>query len=76
MKTGFITNKFLLIYYGTLPCNCCPFSTFFLIQVVDIEPLRKYPVHRWFSPVVMSIEHNLPVVNCETPYSPVHMNAA
>ena len=44
--------------------------------MVNIALLRKSPVHKWWSTVVKSVEHNSPVVKWETPYSPVHMNAA
>ena len=55
--------------------TCFHFLPFFS-QVVNIEPFRKSPVHKWYSPVVKSIEHNSPVMKWETPCSPVHMNAA
>ena len=74
MNSGFIANIFWSIYYGTLPCNRCPFSTIFL-QVLNMDLHRKSQVHRWCSPVVKSIEHNSPVVKWETLYLPVHMNA-
>ena len=70
-----LQTHFLSIYYGTVPCNFCPFFVTFL-QLVNIEPLRISPVHRWRSPVVKSIKRNSLVVKWETPYSPVHMNAA
>ena len=44
--------------------------------MVNIEPLIKSPVHRWCSSVLKPVEHNSPVVKRDTPYSPVHMNAA
>ena len=45
-------------------------------RVVNFKPLRKSLVHRWCSAVVKLIEDNSRVVKWETPYSPVHMNAA
>ena len=75
MNNGFFTNIFLSIYYGILFCNFCPFSEIFA-QVVNIEPLRKSPVHMWHSPVVKSVKRNSPVVKWETLHSPGHVNAA
>ena len=34
-------QTYLSIYYGTLPCNFCPFSTISFSHVVKIEQLRN-----------------------------------